>query len=349
MSDAQCAVVTVLGPIASEAVGPSLMHEHLICDVTPPELAALGGPEAAITLETAFDIRYDWGIHHLGNHRLTSEDLAAAELARLGAAGGSVLVEVSTLGLAPDPAALARISGRAGVHVVAGCGAYTEPYLPEGARAWSADDFARAMIVALTDGFVDTGVRAGIIGEIGCSWPWTALERRVMAGAVAAQRATGAAITVHPGRDVQAPFEIAAFVAAEGGDLSRLVIGHIDRTLLDVEDAVRLADRGVVVEYDFFGIEQAYYPFQDIDLPNDGQRLRALRRLIEAGHLERILISQDICTRTRLSRYGGHGYGYLLKRVVPMMRARGFTGGEVDTMLIGTPRRLLSRPSRGRR
>jgi len=337
-------VQTVLGPVAPDAIGPTLMHEHLICDVTPPELAALDGTEPLITLENVFDIRYEWGVNHLGNHRLNDEAMAVAELARLRQAGGTALVEVSGTGLRPNPAALARIARASGIHVIAGCGPYIESYLAPKEREKSADRIAQDLVAALTTGYGDSGVRAGIIGEIGCSWPWTEAERRAMQGAVLAQQQTGAAITVHPGRHVTAPFEIANFVAAAGGDPSRLIIGHLDRTLLDSDDALRLAETGVVLEYDFFGIESSYYPFQDIDLPNDGQRLRMIRHLVDRGHVGQILLSQDICTRTRLVTFGGHGYGYLFRRIIPLMRKRGFTDDDIITMTIATPARLLARP-----
>jgi phosphotriesterase-related protein len=77
-------------------------------------------------------------------------------------------------------------------------------------------------------------------------------------------------------------------------------------------------------------------------MPNDAQRLRMIRNLIAHGHLERIVISHDICYRTRLTRFGGHGYGHIFANVVPMMRRRGFEAGEIEVILIANPRRLLT-------
>jgi phosphotriesterase-related protein len=53
-------------------------------------------------------------------------------------------------------------------------------------------------------------------------------------------------------------------------------------------------------------------------------------------------ISHDICYRTRLSRFGGHGYGHIFANVVPLMRRRGFSAAEIEQITIGTPRRLLT-------
>ena len=78
-----------------------------------------------------------------------------------------------------------------------------------------------------------------------------------------------------------------------------------------------------VIEYDLFGIETTFFPFSDFCLPNYGTLSPRFRALIDAGHLQRIVISQDICTRTRLLTFGGHGYGHILKNVVPLMRREG--------------------------
>ena len=158
-----------------------------------------------------------------------------------------------------------------------------------------------------------------------------------------AQQETGACVNVHPGRNDDLPQEIAEFVAANGGDTARTVISHIDRTIFDSERLIRLADTGVTVEFDLFGTEVAHYKLNTaIDMPNDAVRLQHLRTLIAAGHLDRIVISHDICQRTRLTNFGGHGYGHIFRNVVPMMRRREFSEAEIQAILIDNPRRWLT-------
>jgi phosphotriesterase-related protein len=197
-------------------------------------------------------------------------------------------------------------------------------------------------VVSVAGGVWGTDVRAGIIGEIGCSAPWTALEQRVMLAAVLAQRQTGAAINVHPGRHPDQPQEVADFIRVKGGRVERVIISHIDRTVFDADRLGRLADTGCVLEWDLFGQEASYYRLADIDMPNDAIRLRAIRGLIDRGHLEQVLISHDICYRSRLVRWGGHGYGHIFANVVPLMRRRGFSEREIQAILVDNPRRLLT-------
>ena len=128
----------------------------------------------------------------------------------------------------------------------------------------------------------------------------------------------------------------------ESADLARVIMSHIDRTIFDDDRLFRLADSGVVLELDLFGMETTHYKWSDIDLPNDGERLRVLRKLIDRGHLRQIAISHDICYRSRLSHFGGHGYGHIFRNIVPLMLRREFDQAEIDTVLIETPARLLT-------
>ncbi len=334
-------VQTVRGPIEPDTLGPTLMHEHLLCDLVPPRYNTDDGLESKITLETSFEINYG-RVPHRGKFRLDHLDCAIAELLDMRKVGGRAVVELTCGGLKPDPEGLRRIAEDADVHIVMGCGHYVEEYQDPRNFERTVDDFAAEMVAQIFEGAWGTRVRAGIIGEIGCQAPWTALEKRVMRGAVLAQGETGAALNVHPGRHPNQPHEVVALVREAGGDVGRTIISHIDRTIFDEDQLLRLADCGCVIEYDFFGWESTYYPLARVDLPNDGMRLALIRTLIDHGHLSRIVISHDICTKTRLRRFGGHGYGHIFANVVPLMQSRGFTDNEIRALLVDNPQRLLT-------
>ncbi|MBS0519879.1 MAG: aryldialkylphosphatase [Proteobacteria bacterium] len=332
---------TVLGPVDPAALGPTLMHEHLLWDIRTPAMRADPDQGPEITLCNCFAINY--GRRKVpGNFRLSCEATAGEELRLMAQAGGRTVVELSSGGLDPRPNGLASLARTTGVHIVMGCGHYVDEYQPEANRTRGAESFAAEMIEQIQVGAWNTDVRAGIIGEIGCQAPWTDLEKRVMQGALLAMAETGAAVNVHPGRDPDQPQEVAAFVRAAGADPARVVISHIDRTIFDETRLLRLADSGVVIEFDLFGQEQSFYPLADIDMPNDAVRLRLIRALIARGHLERVVISHDICYRTRLACFGGHGYGHIFANVVPMMARRGFCEDEITAITVRNPARLLT-------
>lgn len=332
---------TVSGTIDPGLLGPTLMHEHLIWDIRTPAMVAEGDPGPEITLCNCF--RMNYGRKKTpGNLVLRCRETATEAVAEMVGLGGRTIVELSSGGLDPDPQGYVEIARRTGAHIVMGCGHYVDDYQAPANRGRSVEDFAAEMIDQIQVGAWGANVRAGIIGEIGCQSPWTDLEKRVMRGALLAQAETGAALNVHPGRDADQPQEVADFIRAEGYPTDRVIISHIDRTIFDDDRLLRLADSGVVIEFDLFGQENAYYPWSDIDMPNDAGRLRLIRSLVARGHLPQIVISHDICYRTRLTRFGGHGYGHIFENVLPMMRARGFSEAEIDAIMVGNPRRLLT-------
>jgi phosphotriesterase-related protein len=333
---------TVLGDRPAAAFRGVAVHEHLLYDIVPPDRR--GAPGVPITMATRWQADYRSN-ENPANARQTDRRIAAAELAAFAADGGDLLVDQTVQGIGRDPAGLVAASRAAGVAVVASAGAYPAGFLDAATRAMDADALAARFVGEITRGLDGTAVRAGLIGEIGCSWPLEPVERRALAAAARAQRATGAGISVHPGRDPRAPFEIVDILGGEGADLSRTVICHMDRTYPDGQGPLALAATGVCVEWDFFGIETSHYWMDaDVELPTDRGRLRAIRQLFDGGMGDRVLISHDICTATRTVAFGGHGYGHMLRNGVPLMRRMGFGEAETDALVRANPLRLLAMP-----
>ncbi|WP_371156308.1 phosphotriesterase [Jannaschia sp. 2305UL9-9] len=332
-------VRTVTGDIDPAHIGQVAFHEHVLFDIVPP--GAAGDRDTPIGPEDRWQVDYRSNEVPANAHQ-TDVDVAITELRRFAGDGGSLIVDQSVHGLARDAAGLARAAEESGVRVVAAAGCYTEAYLSEPVLALDTDALTDRFVSEVTEGLDGTTIRAGLIGEIGCSWPMTAFERRaVQAGARAAVR-TGASLSVHPGRAPEACARILDITEGEGLDPARTVLCHMDRTHPDGTGIAALLDRGACVEWDFFGIEQSHYWMGEVDLPMDRDRIRLIRHFAEAGHADRILVSQDICTRTRLRRWGGHGYGHLMRNVIPLMRRLGCDVPLIDALLSANPIRLLT-------
>ena len=213
---------------------------------------------------------------------------------------------------------------------------------PSDMGARGEDDLARQIIGDIEDGVGDSGVKAGIIGEVGCTWPLTDNERKSLRAAAAAQRETGAAILIHPGRHPDAPLEILETLDGAGADVGRVVMGHLDRTIFEHGQLRRVAESGCYLEWDLFGSESSYYPLADIDMPSDAQRLDAIKRIVDDGYGDRVVVSHDICSKHRLAAYGGHGYSHILENIVPRMRRKGFSEGQIDAIITGNPAAILA-------
>lgn len=340
-------VQTVLGPVDPTAIGPTLAHEHLLIDFQvafhpPREASQLALVYAPLSLENLGWVRRNWN-SNLDNLRLWDEATAVAEATRFQRAGGSCIVDATTIGIGRDPLALARIARATGLHIVMGAGYYVALAHPPDTEGKTEETIAAELERDITIGAGDSGVKAGIIGELGCSWPLHPRERTVLRAAARAQRRTGASVLVHPGRAEEAPLEILEILIEAGANMSRVIMGHLDRTVFQKQTLLRIADTGCVLEWDLFGQETWHYPMNPaIDMPSDAQRLETIRWCIAQGLRERIVIAHDICTKHRLARYGGHGYAYILEHIVPTMRRRGFTEEDIEAILVRTPRRLLT-------
>jgi len=337
----------VLGPITAEAMGITLPHEHLLIDFEVMFKEPATGSERGLARQPVSLANLGWVRHNfssnLDNLQLLDESVARDEVLLFKHAGGRTLVDPTNRGLARDPLALARIARATGLNIIMGSGYYVAAAHPPDMDRRSLEDISREIVADLTVGVGDTGVRAGFIGEIGTTWPWTENERKVVRAAVAAQRETGAALMIHPGRHERLPLEIVDLVRREGADLERTIMCHIERTIADRAVLLELAATGVRLEYDLFGLETSYYPYNPaFDMPNDGERMRQVLFLIERGHLAQILMSHDIAYKHCLTRWGGFGYHHLLVNVIPRLRAKGADDKIIQTLLIDNPRRAFA-------
>lgn len=338
---------TVLGPVPATALGITLPHEHLLIDFAVMFREPAGASEKGLAYQPVRLGNLGWVRQHfnanLDNLRLLDEDVARDEAWLFRRAGGQTFVDATNRSLGRDPAALARVARATGLHIVMGSGYYVAAAHPPDMDRRSVDDLAREIVRDVTVGAGDTGIRAGLIGELGCTWPWTENEKKVVRAGVIAQRETGAPLMIHPGRHESAPAEILDLVRKEGGDLSRTIMCHIDRTMAEVERVLDLAATGVYLEYDLFGLENSYYPYNpDFDMPNDGGRMRHVLKLIAAGRGRQVLLSHDIAYKTSLTRWGGYGYHHLLVNVVPRLRRKGLDQAALDTLLVENPARIMA-------
>jgi len=345
-SESKGKVQTVLGPVAPESLGITMMHEHLLADATclfrpPKTVREQRFVHQPVNLEILSWLRRNWD-SNLDNRRLDDEAMAIKEALQYKFDGGGTIVDVGNVGLGRDPAGLRRISRATGLHVVMGSGYYTAPSHPPGMDHKSEDDFEEEIVRDITIGVADTGVCAGIIGELGCSWPLEENEEKVLKAAAGAQRRTGAPITIHPGRHETAPLKIMQILTEAGANPERVIMGHLDWTSVEIGTLRKLATSGCYLEYDIFGYEHWVFPPDPmLELPSEAQRINRIRELIAEGYVQQILVSQDIAMKMRLASYGGCGYSHILTTVAPMMRRKGVAEEHMQAILVDNPARIL--------
>ena len=340
-------VQTVLGPVDPEQLGITLTHEHLLIDMSP----LFGPPEQAsakdlyyqpVSLQNVGRIRH-WAGRSLDDVQLTDISVAIDEANTYMQYGGGTLVDATSIGIKRDPTGLARISRAVGVKVVMGASYYVDAAQTPDMDELSEDDLVHRIVRDVTEGVDGTPHRSGVIGEVGCSWPLMPNERKALRASARAQRITGAPILIHPGRDETAPLEIIEVLREAGAALERTIIGHLDRTVFLHDTLTQIAESGCYLEWDLFGTEQSYYGANPaIDMPTDAKRMDDISWLVGQGYGHKVLVAHDICTKSRLERYGGHGYAYILGHIVPRMLTRGFSQEAIDDILVNNPARVLT-------
>ncbi len=340
-------VQTVLGLIEPQEMGTTITHEHLLVDEAhlypePEGLDRKATFHAPLTMEVLSRMYYA-GHANLESTTMLDEALAIEEAMHYKRAGGNTIAEVSSIGLARDPEGIARIARATGLNLIMGCSYYVWESHPSDMSQKTEEEITEEIVNEVLWGADGTDIRPGLIGEVGCSWPLAENERKVLRASACAQRLTGAPLMVHPGRNDGAPEEIVEILRDVGADIERTIMCHIDRTIFDKDTLRKLAETGVVLEYDLFGHEHSVYPENpDVDQPTDAVRLQWLRFLIDEGFGTQIVISHDCDSKIYLRRYGGCGYAHIVENVVPRMRTRGFTEDDIDTILVDTPKGLFT-------
>lgn len=298
---------TVNGDIPVEGLGLIFSHEHLI--TCPPP------------------VQKDRDLE------LASYECSLRELQIFREAGGTLLVEASTLDYGRDPAAMARMSREAGVPVVAVSGFNKAAYFPLWVETTPLDAIADKLVRDVTEGMDGGPHRAGHLKSGGSYNFIHPLEEKATRAVARAQRETGAPVWLHTEAGTMGN-ELLDILEDEGVDLSAVVVGHCDRNA-DPFYHKSLADRGAHVQFDGVG-KVKYYP--------DSTRIACIKAMLEAGHGARLLISGDMGRASYLAGYGGGpGFAFIPDKFIPRMRAEGIPEQAIEQIFHKTPADWLAK------
>jgi phosphotriesterase-related protein len=283
-------IQTVTGLVEPESLGFTLPHEHVHLEM--------------------------WDRDGQGFvSQIDDDEVLAAELEAFRDVGGTCLVDQTPRSAGRRPARLRALSERTGIKIVCSTGWYTEPYYPPEERIGRQSVAGLEAILRreIEDGIGDSGVKPGLIGEIGASQGWVSpIEERVHRAAARAQVATGlplATHTIHHGAGIQ-QMEI---FDDEGVDPGRVVIGHSD-TFPSLEYCLRIAEWGGYVAFDNIGFQLG---------DHEAVLVRLIADLIERGHTDRLVLSHDMGQMTELGSRGGRGLTYISTTFLPLLAAAG--------------------------
>jgi phosphotriesterase-related protein len=346
---------TVLGPLPPAELGVTLPHEHLFLRIEgwsfPPRNEDESNRAAAPVSLDILPWLHRRALSNRDNCRIDDFDTVCAEVQDYKAAGGRTIVDLTVPDIGRSPELAQQISLRTGVNVVLGCGYYVDAAHAPDVGQMSAEAIAQLLESELVDGIGDTGIRPGVIGEVGTGNPVTANERKVLRAVAIAHARTGAPISIHLFPAGGTAKEVLDLVEGAGVPPSEVVLGHLDgQDPIDTDLHIQLAARGAYIEYDMFGAnwsnDDSREKHQPIGYwsppPSDQQRVRAVGELFAAGLGGHVLISHDVCTKIQQAAWGGSGFAHIPQYMRPFFVANGFTNEQFEQIVIENPRRWLT-------
>jgi phosphotriesterase-related protein len=308
---ATSAVNTVTGPVQPQALGITLMHEHVLVDFVGAREADRGRYDAEEVFRTA--VPHLKKIHDLGCR---------------------TLVECTPAYLGRDPALLARLSAATGVQLITNTGFYAAgekyKFLPSRVFTDSPERLARTWIMEHRNGIDGTGIRPGLI-KIGVNrGPLPEVERNLVKAAGLAHQGTGLPIGSHTG-DGAAALDQLDILVAQGVRPAAFIWIHA-QSEKDPQLHLKAAERGAWLEFD--GISET----------TADRHTQLIRTMIGHGFQSRILLSQDAGWYHVGEPRGGkfHGYDFLLSGFLTALRDAGITEGQIQAILRDNPREALT-------
>lgn len=302
-------VQTVTGPVDPGELGFTLPHEHIHLEMWNSD------GEGCVS-------------------QIDDDEVLAAELVAFADVGGTCLVDQTPRAAGRRPERLRKLSERTGVKIVTATGWYTEPYYPpaEELDRRPVSEITAIMLGEIENGIGESGVKPGLIGEIGASQNWVSpVEEKVHRAASRAQAATGLPLATHTLHHGAGIHQMEIF-DDEGVDPSRVVIGHCD-TSPNLEYCLRIAEWGGYVAFDNIGFQLG---------DHENHLIRILAELIDRGHSERIVLSQDMGQMPELGSRGGRGLTYLAETFLPLLEEAGIDEAVRTRITVENPLRWLT-------
>src|SRR5215831_5302369 len=316
-------VQTVTGGCTPEALGVTLMHEHL--------MVGWPGWEAEAPLDRAT--------------RREHTKRCIDRLAELHDIGVRTMVDPCPIDLGRDVDFMAEVAQQSRVRIVCATGLYKEDF---GAPAYfkfrqqfgdALAEMTETFVREITEGIGESGVRAGVIKVATGVGRISPYEELVLRAAARAHRATGVPITTHTDEGTMGPEQLDVLVG-EGVAPAAIVVGH-SCGASDVSYHLRMLDRGAYLGFDRFGLEM---------LHPDRERLAVLIGLLGLGFERQLVLSHDTvwCWRGRELKLPAETLArwkptYVLREILPKLRAAGVAEEKIQAMLVENPRRYFAK------
>jgi phosphotriesterase-related protein len=272
---------------------------------------------------------------------------AIEKLTALKTAGIDTIVDPTVVGLGRYIPRIARIAAAVDLNIVVATGVYTYNELPNYFRLRGpvlgldlAEPMVELFVRDLTEGIAGTGVRAGFLKCAIDEPGMTEGVERVLRSVAKAHLATGAPVMVHTAPTHQTGLAVHDVLTAEGVDPRAVLLAHCGDSS-DADHLSALADHGYLLGMDRFGLD-IYASFEE--------RVGIVAELASRGYAEQMVLSHDASCYidwvdpSLLPLVPNWHYLHITNDVLPALLERGVTEEQIDTMLVGNPRRWFTPP-----
>lgn len=339
-------VITVNGEINANKLGVTDVHEHIFCDYSkdfeePSEslkkfLFRQKIPlEKKITLEN-FGILMRNPLVSKYNQILSNVGDAKEELTIFKDTGIKTIVDPTNIGVGRNPSALKKLSNLLDINIITATGYYRNKFHPPKVQEMSIEEIEEEMAEETEIGIDDTGIRAGVIGELGTSEIIYPNEKKILIAGARVNKKTNVPIMVHTEGKKELVMEALKILSKNGANLEKVNICHVNGA--DYFEGILKI--GAYVGLDCFGSTfniDSQLQFFDSDL----KRIKNLLRIINKGYVKKVIIGNDICMKMRLHKYGGWGYDHILTNLLPYMKNEGIDDEQLRILLIENPKNFL--------
>ncbi|MEH0833688.1 phosphotriesterase-related protein [Pectobacterium cacticida] len=339
-------IQTVTGPIRKEDMGLTMPHEHLFNDLSSV-VDKPYYPWSEQLVGTDVCARNQWALKHdpyCCADNMSKKDIEDVidEIKNFMALGGKTIVDATgSASIGRDPLSLRAVAQRTGINIVASSGPYLEKFEGETLHQ-HVDTLARIIDRELNEGIADTGIRAGMIGEIGVSPEFTEAEKNGLRAAALAQKDNpNVSINIHMPGWLRRGDEVLNIVINEMSvSPTKVSLAHSDPSGNDLDYQCRMLDRGVWLEFDMIGL--------DITFPKEGtapsvqETADAVSRLIRLGYGDQIVLSHDVFLKQMWAKHGGNGWGFVPNVFLGYLESLGIDQESIKKLCIDNPANLLA-------
>ncbi|MEE8443567.1 MAG: phosphotriesterase [Dehalococcoidia bacterium] len=311
-------VNSVLGPLNTADFGFTLPHEHTLV--------------SSAGIQTTYPEFID---------RQGTIDTTVADMVEGYAEGIRTIVDMTTLDLGRDIRAIEEMSRQSGIQIIACTGIWRD--IPRAFWTATPDMIANLFVREIEEGIEETGIKAGIIKVANDKGGVTPEGEIILRAAARAHKRTGVPITTHTWAPERVGDQQIRIFEDEGVDLNRVYIGHCNDTT-DIDYLVGMLRKGVWLGFDRYPGGQAG------DTPKWEERTETVKKILDAGYEDRIMVSHDWSVTLSLTRrpmtaerrrVNPDSYLFITRRVLPYLLELGASPEAVRKLNEDNPRRFF--------